>query len=60
VNFLDTAASYGDGEAERRIGEVCGSSGGCRQDTCSLRRLTATSRPGLQRGADAPLRREEP
>src|SRR5215216_4084941 len=22
INFLDTAASYGDGESERRIGEV--------------------------------------
>ena len=28
VNFLDTAASYGDGEAERRIGEVLQELGG--------------------------------
>ncbi len=28
VNFLDTAASYGDGESERRIGEVLKRSGG--------------------------------
>ncbi|HEY6751799.1 MAG TPA: aldo/keto reductase [Rubrobacteraceae bacterium] len=28
VNFLDTAASYGDGEAERRIGEVLDEIGG--------------------------------
>jgi D-threo-aldose 1-dehydrogenase len=28
VNFLDTAASYGDGEAERRIGEVLRELGG--------------------------------
>jgi D-threo-aldose 1-dehydrogenase len=28
VNFLDTAASYGDGEAERRIGEVLKEIGG--------------------------------
>jgi D-threo-aldose 1-dehydrogenase len=28
VNFLDTAASYGDGESERRIGEVLNEIGG--------------------------------
>ena len=28
VNFLDTAASYGDGESEARIGEVLGELGG--------------------------------
>lgn len=28
VNFLDTAASYGDGESERRIGEVLKETGG--------------------------------
>jgi D-threo-aldose 1-dehydrogenase len=28
LNFLDTAASYGDGESERRIGEVLGEIGG--------------------------------
>lgn len=28
VNFLDTAASYGDGESERRIGQVLGELGG--------------------------------
>src|SRR5829696_7021473 len=28
VNFLDTAASYGDGESERRIGEVLNELGG--------------------------------
>ncbi|QIN84163.1 aldo/keto reductase [Rubrobacter tropicus] len=28
INFLDTAASYGDGESERRIGEVLGRMGG--------------------------------
>src|SRR5829696_8819143 len=28
VNFLDTAASYGDGESERRIGEVLREMGG--------------------------------
>jgi D-threo-aldose 1-dehydrogenase len=28
LNFLDTAASYGDGESERRIGEVLGQIGG--------------------------------
>ena len=28
VNFLDTAASYGDGETERRIGEVLNELGG--------------------------------
>jgi D-threo-aldose 1-dehydrogenase len=28
INFLDTAASYGDGESERRIGEALGSRGG--------------------------------
>lgn len=28
INFLDTAASYGDGESERRIGEVLGEMGG--------------------------------
>jgi D-threo-aldose 1-dehydrogenase len=28
VNFLDTAASYGDGESERRIGEVLSQMGG--------------------------------
>ena len=27
-NFLDTAASYGDGESERRIGSVLGEMGG--------------------------------
>ncbi len=31
VNFLDTAASYGDGEAERRIGEVLRKLGGVPQ-----------------------------
>ncbi len=28
INFLDTAASYGDGESERRIGEMLGEMGG--------------------------------
>ena len=28
LNFLDTAAAYGDGESERRIGEVLGEIGG--------------------------------
>ena len=28
INFLDTAASYGDGESERRIGEVLAEMGG--------------------------------
>src|SRR3712207_9210301 len=28
INFLDTAASYGDGESERRIGEVLREIGG--------------------------------
>lgn len=28
INFLDTAASYGNGESERRIGEVLGEIGG--------------------------------
>src|SRR4028118_522152 len=28
INFLDTAASYGDGESERRIGEVLKRRGG--------------------------------
>src|SRR5215210_7547945 len=28
INFLDTAASYGDGESEARIGEVLGELGG--------------------------------
>jgi len=28
INFLDTAASYGDGESERRIGELLGEMGG--------------------------------
>lgn len=28
INFLDTAASYGDGESERRIGEVLREMGG--------------------------------
>src|ERR671916_3175713 len=28
INFLDTAASYGDGESERRIGEVMDEIGG--------------------------------
>src|ERR687893_1930119 len=31
INFLDTAASYGDGESERRIGEVLGEIGGLPQ-----------------------------
>jgi D-threo-aldose 1-dehydrogenase len=32
INFLDTAASYGDGESERRIGEVLGQMGGLPED----------------------------
>ncbi len=32
INFLDTAASYGDGESERRIGEVLGQTGGLPED----------------------------
>jgi D-threo-aldose 1-dehydrogenase len=32
INFLDTAASYGDGESERRIGEVLGQVGGLPED----------------------------
>ena len=32
VNFLDTAASYGDGESERRIGEVLKRKGGLPED----------------------------
>ena len=31
INFLDTAASYGDGESERRIGEVLRRTGGLPQ-----------------------------
>ena len=32
LNFLDTAASYGDGESERRIGEVLSEIGGLPED----------------------------
>ena len=32
LNFLDTAASYGDGESERRIGEVLEEIGGLPED----------------------------
>jgi D-threo-aldose 1-dehydrogenase len=32
INFLDTAASYGDGESERRIGEVLKRRGGLPED----------------------------
>jgi D-threo-aldose 1-dehydrogenase len=32
INFLDTAASYGDGESERRIGEVLEEMGGLPED----------------------------
>jgi D-threo-aldose 1-dehydrogenase len=32
LNFLDTAASYGDGESERRIGEVLADIGGLPED----------------------------
>ncbi len=32
INFLDTAASYGDGESERRIGEVLAQMGGLPED----------------------------
>jgi D-threo-aldose 1-dehydrogenase len=32
INFLDTAASYGDGESERRIGEVLEETGGLPED----------------------------
>jgi D-threo-aldose 1-dehydrogenase len=32
LNFLDTAASYGDGESERRIGEVLAEIGGLPED----------------------------
>jgi D-threo-aldose 1-dehydrogenase len=32
INFLDTAASYGDGESERRIGEVLKELGGLPED----------------------------
>jgi D-threo-aldose 1-dehydrogenase len=32
INFLDTAASYGDGESERRIGEVLKEMGGLPED----------------------------
>jgi D-threo-aldose 1-dehydrogenase len=32
LNFLDTAASYGDGESERRIGEVLNDIGGLPED----------------------------
>ena len=35
LNFLDTAASYGDGESERRIGEVLEEIGGL-PDSCVL------------------------
>ena len=35
LNFLDTAASYGDGESERRIGEVIGEIGGL-PESCVL------------------------
>src|SRR4028118_471493 len=31
INFLDTAASYGDGESERRIGEVLKGRGGLQE-----------------------------
>jgi D-threo-aldose 1-dehydrogenase len=33
INFLDTAASYGDGESERRIGEVLKEMGGLPEDS---------------------------
>jgi D-threo-aldose 1-dehydrogenase len=34
INFLDTAASYGDGESERRIGRFLRERGACRPMWC--------------------------
>ena len=45
LNFLDTAASYGDGESERRIGEALREIGGLPRVACSPPRRTATRRP---------------
>ncbi len=49
LNFLDTAASYGDGESERRIGIVLGDKGRPR-----------FADGGLHRRANAAQRRAQP
>ena len=57
INFLDTAASYGDGESERRIGEVLKEMGGLPEDvvlaTKADRDLTTGDFSGAGR-CDAP------
>ena len=49
INFLDTAASYGDGESERRRGEVLEEMGGLPEDvvlaTKADRNLTTGTSP---------------
>jgi D-threo-aldose 1-dehydrogenase len=50
INFIDTAASYGDGEAERRIGIVSRTLGGYPEGSCWRPRPIATSRPASSHG----------
>src|SRR5688500_20184903 len=57
INFLDTAASYGEGERERRVGEVLGGMGGLPGDvvlaTRAGRDLTSAGRSGVKKGGSA-------
>jgi diketogulonate reductase-like aldo/keto reductase len=45
INFLDTAASYGDGESERRIGGMLEEMGACQRASYWPPRRIGTSRP---------------
>jgi hypothetical protein len=46
INFMDTAAAYGDGESERRIGLLLRDLEACPTASCWPPRRTAISRPG--------------
>jgi D-threo-aldose 1-dehydrogenase len=51
VNFLDTTASYGDGETERRIGEVLNELGGMPSVYVISTKATVISRPPTLAGS---------
>ncbi len=55
LNFLDTAASYGDGESERRLGIVLRELEGCQMAGCSPPKSTETCI--LANSAGAQMRR---
>ena len=51
IKFLDTAAGYGDGESERRIGIVLRGAGWVARGLCARPRLTLTRKQAILAGS---------